>query len=173
MTEAKKECSDCGHNQHQPRMCSATWPTSGQRCACTEGKATRHRWASESADAPRAGERLTVARTRAIRDVLYVGRRIWLRCPVAGITFEPIEGFWRRYQRKQLSLPMLFASVVFAAFALSSCFAYAGIAVAPNGTVWIATNSQGFGGQTAGDVYACNPRAGELQCVKIVTRGIP
>lgn len=57
------------------------------------------------------------------------------------------------------------------ALSLSACASYAGIAIAPNGTIWVATNNT-FGGPYTEGMYACTPRAGELSCSRVPVRGI-
>ncbi len=63
-------------------------------------------------------------------------------------------------------------SVLVACSVLSSCVSYAGIAVAPNGAIWIVRNSQGFGGApTVEGVFVCVPRGADLSCSRVNVRG--
>lgn len=52
----------------------------------------------------------------------------------------------------------------------SACTSYAAIAVAPNGSVWIARNVQGSGGSVAHDVLVCVQRDGALHCTPVPVR---
>lgn len=60
------------------------------------------------------------------------------------------------------------------ALLLSGCYSFAGIGVAPNGMVWVATNTAGgFGGPQAGAIYGCTPRGAELFCSRVTPHGLP
>ena len=50
-------------------------------------------------------------------------------------------------------------------FGSMGCRSYAGIAVAPNGTVYVARNDGFLLGALRG-VYACTPQGAELACTK-------
>lgn len=56
---------------------------------------------------------------------------------------------------------------------LCSCASYAGLAVAPNGSVWVATNLPGMFGPQPGPVFLCTPRGGELVCSRVPVRDGP
>lgn len=61
---------------------------------------------------------------------------------------------------------------VLVASVLGGCVSYAGVAVAPNGLVYIVRNTAGLGGSpTTYDVLACVQRGGELVCSKVPVRG--
>lgn len=56
---------------------------------------------------------------------------------------------------------------------LASCVSYAGVAVAPNGMVWIVRNTAGLGGSpVAHDVLACVVRGPDLVCSRVGVRGV-
>lgn len=55
----------------------------------------------------------------------------------------------------------------------AGCAHYAGIAVAPNGVVWVARNASGaFGSPRAEGVFACVPRGPQLDCTRVATTGM-
>lgn len=54
------------------------------------------------------------------------------------------------------------------------CVHYAGIAIAPNGVVWIIRNNSGglLTGPTAEHVFACVPQGLRLNCVRMPAAGM-
>lgn len=64
-------------------------------------------------------------------------------------------------------------TLVMVAALLSGCVSYAGIAVAPNGSIWIVRNVQGFGGSVQREaVFLCVPRGPELVCSRVPVRDV-
>jgi len=132
-------------------------------------KARETTWAAESPDAPRVGEFLTESATGFRWEVRHVGRLVWLRSGSQGLALVEWAGFWARFDRKQLTLRLLPGGLLLALLAtLAGCFSVTGIAVAPNGGVWLA----GSIGMEGPAVYSCAPRAGDLHCTRVPLHGV-
>jgi hypothetical protein len=137
-------------------------------------KACKPIWAAELPDAPRMGEDVTQSATGVRFRVIHVGRLVWLRSPVLGLEFVEGDRFWSLYDRKQLTLRLLpsvapLALLALLAWCLAGCLTLAGIAVAPNGTVWLSGNVSWDGPA----VYSCAPARGELHCTRVPLHGTP